>query len=69
MSTTKLPDAFYSSRLLSRKQIQEFLGIKSKKKFYALMNRKVDPLPTVKLGGSRKGQLDKIMWWVEKQAE
>lgn len=67
-ATPKMPDAFYDCRLLSRKQAQEFMGIE-KAAFYRYMRRKKDPIPTVKLGRSRKVQLDKLLWWIEKQAE
>jgi excisionase family DNA binding protein len=65
---TKMPDAFQQSRLLSVRQAQEMLGV-SKKTIHRLLGNKTDPIPSVKIGHSRKFQLDKLLWWIEKHEQ
>lgn len=63
-----LPAAFYENRMLTFKQTEEMLGVK-KAKLFRLLNDKKDPLPSYKIGGSRKFKLDKLIWWIEKQEQ
>lgn len=63
-----LPAAFHESRMLSRKQVQEMLGIK-KAAFFRLLKNKKDPFPRYKIGGRLKFKLDKVIWWIEKQEQ
>lgn len=65
---TKMPDAFYESRLLSSRQTQEMLGV-SKMTLWRLLQNKKDPIPSVKIGHKRKFKLDKLLWWIEKQEQ
>lgn len=64
----KLPDAFYESRLLSCRQVQDMMGI-SKGTLFNLLRNKKDPFPSVKIGRNRKFKLDKVLWWIDKHEE
>lgn len=64
----KPPDAFFDSRLLSRKQVLAMLGI-SQTTLTRMLNNKRDAIPSIKLGASRKFQLDKVLWWIEKHEQ
>lgn len=63
--TQTLPAAFYDSRLLTVKQLEEMMGIK-KSAIYNLLRNKTDPIPSVKIGKHRRFKLDKVLWWIEK---
>lgn len=63
-----LPAAFYENRMLTFKQTEEMLGVK-KAKLFKLLKDKKNPLPSYKIGGSRKFKLDKLIWWIEKQEQ
>jgi excisionase family DNA binding protein len=62
-----LPPAASIARLLSVQQACEMLG-KSRITIWRLMKRKVDPLPAVRVGRNPMFPLDKVLWWIEKQA-
>lgn len=62
-----MPTAFYESRLLSIKQIQEMMGI-SRQTLWRLVNSKRDPLPSVMIRGNRKFKLDQVNWWIDSHA-
>lgn len=61
---TYLPSEVGGAQLLSGPQICQFLKI-SKSKLYDLMRDKKNPIPSVKMGSSRRFPLDKIRWWME----
>lgn len=54
--------------MLNVKQVQEMLGVE-KAKLYRLLGDKNDPIPSYKIGGSRKFKLDRVIWWIEKQEQ
>lgn len=49
--------------LLNAKQLAEYLGVKPRT-IYALM-QKGELLPSVKFGGSRRWDLDKVKQWLD----
>lgn len=56
--------AVFESRLLDRSEVMALLKI-SKSTLYNLINRKVNPLPSVVIGKSRRFPNDKIHYWME----
>ncbi len=52
------------SRMLSATQVQELLKC-GKSKLYGLIMRRANPVPSVKIGNSRRFPLDKLRWWIE----
>ena len=56
------------NRLLSPVDVQGILGI-SKRTLYTFLKSKKDPIPSIKIGNSRRFKLDKLMWWVEKHEQ
>lgn len=65
---TKIPDAFQDSRLLSRNQVCDMLGV-SIVTLHKLINSRKDPIPTVKIGHMRRFKLDQVIWWIEKHQQ
>ncbi len=63
---TKIPDALHQSRLLNCHQVQEMMNI-SRTTLQRLIHNKTDPLPSLKFLKTRRFQLDKVLWWIEKQ--
>ena len=67
-NTAREPDVLTVNRLLSTRQIAEYLGYCTKTVLrYA--TRKTDPLPSIKFGKDRKYKLDQVIWWTDKFAE
>jgi len=66
METTKeMPAAYYESRLLTMKQLEEMVGY-CRQTITKWAERKKDPLPRVKIGREYRFKLDKVNWWIEK---
>ena len=62
------PDAVAgSSELLTAKQAGKYLGMSHATMYRHLNNRK-DPLPSFKIGQSRKFRVDQLNWWLEKHS-
>lgn len=57
-----------ANRLLSGREVQGILGI-GKSALYAILRSKKDPIPSFKIGKSRRFKLDKLMWWIEKHEQ
>ena len=67
METTErpMPAAYYESRLLTMKQLEEMVGY-CRQTIMKWTERKKDPLPHIKLTREYRFQLDKVNWWIEK---
>lgn len=63
-----LPSNAASSRLLSARETQEYLGV-SKKKLYEMTFKYKDRLPSFKIGNSRKYRLDQVNFYVDSHQE
>lgn len=51
--------------MLDAVQVMTMLKI-SKTTLYGLMRRGKDPIPSVRIGKSRRFPVDKLRWWMEK---
>lgn len=71
MPTTpeQLPAAYYESRLLNMKQLEEMMGY-CRQTITKWTEMKNDPLPCFKLGRGRRREyrfnINKVNWWIEK---
>jgi predicted DNA-binding transcriptional regulator AlpA len=65
-AATSLPPNVYDRRLLSGKQVCELLNIK-RTALYLLGKRTSDPIPSIMIGGRRRYQAEKVLWWIENQ--
>lgn len=59
------PKAVNELRMLDANQIIKMFRI-SKTTLYALLKRRKDPIPSVKIGKSRRFPLERVLWWREK---
>lgn len=62
--TTNLPKDVHEIRLLTREQAMGLLGV-SMTHLNTLVFRKKNPVPSVKVGKSRRFPLDKLRWWMD----
>ncbi len=62
--TTDLPKHVDEVQFLEVNQVCKFLKV-SKSTLYGLISRTKNPLPSVKLGKSRRFPLDKLRWWMD----
>lgn len=62
--TTDLPKHVDEVQFLEVNQVCKFLKV-SKSTLYGLISRTKNPVPSVKLGKSRRFPLDKLRWWMD----
>lgn len=62
--TEALPDIASQKRCLNMRQVRALFGV-SRSTIIRWMNRKQDPLPSVRFGPNSwpKFPLDKVLWW------
>ena len=68
ISTESKPVENLHNRLMSFDEARAFLGI-GKGTFYKLLANKKDPVPSIKIGKLYKFQMEKLLWWIEKQSQ
>lgn len=68
LDVQKFPESVVGNRLLSPREVQEILGV-GKTTLYGLLQSKKDPIPSIKIGNSRRFKLDKLLWWIEKHEQ
>ena len=66
VKVAEVPKSDYEGRLLDLHELISILKF-SKFKIYGLINRKKNPIPSVKIGKNRRFPLDKVRWWMENQ--
>lgn len=59
---TPIPDEVLGERLLDGHQVMALLKV-SRTTLYELMSREVNPIPSVRIGKSRRFPLDKLRAW------
>ncbi len=65
---TELPRDMHEVRFLDVEQVRKVLKC-SRGHLYSLISRKKNPLPSVKVGKSRRFPLDKMRWWMDNLAD
>lgn len=60
----ELPKAIEDERFLDAAQVSKVLKI-SRSTLYGLIFRTKNPIPTVKIGKSRRFPVDKLRWWMD----
>lgn len=68
LAEQKFSETVVGNRLLCGPEVQEILGI-SRSMLNNLIRNKKDPIPSIKIGKSRRFKLDKLMWWIEKHEQ
>lgn len=68
LDVKEFPAMVVSNRLLTGPEAQEILGI-GKSTLYSLLRSKKDPIPSIKIGKTRRFKLDKLLWWIEKHEQ
>lgn len=57
-----------SRRLLSMNEVSTFMKI-NRHTIRRMMNRKDNPMPSLKIGGNRRFRLDKLLKWIDRHEE
>ncbi len=68
VNAVRFPELIEGNRLLTAPEVQEILGV-GKSTLYSLLKSKKDPIPSIKIGNSRRYKLDKLLWWIEKHEQ
>jgi excisionase family DNA binding protein len=66
--TTKTGQSSELQKLLTVADVAAILGL-SKVKVFALLKQRPDGLPSVKIGGARRVQPQKLQAWIEQHSE